>query len=86
VGPMSVKSFGDMADILAADTPRIWESHRPAEGGKAGAMLAELIEEAARRKAGKGVKKDKGKPTPTPTPTRKPTRRKVAARGSVKKR
>jgi bifunctional non-homologous end joining protein LigD len=51
--PDSVKSFGDLADILAADTPAVWESHRPAEGGKAGAMLQEIIEEAARRKVGK---------------------------------
>src|SRR5687767_3628164 len=28
----SVKSFGDFEDILAQDTPDVWESHRPAEG------------------------------------------------------
>ena len=51
--PDSVKSFGDFADILAKDKPDVWESHRPAKGGAAGAMLAEIIEEAARMKAAK---------------------------------
>jgi bifunctional non-homologous end joining protein LigD len=48
--PDSVKSFGDFADILGANKPKIWESHRPAEGGAAGAMLRGIIDEAARRK------------------------------------
>ncbi len=50
--PMSVKSQGDFEDILAADQPAIWESHRPAKGGDAGAMLAAIIEKVAQRKAG----------------------------------
>jgi bifunctional non-homologous end joining protein LigD len=45
--PRSVKSDGDFEDILAADKPDIWESHRPAEGGEAGAMLKKIIERAA---------------------------------------
>jgi bifunctional non-homologous end joining protein LigD len=49
--PDSVKSFGDFADILAKDKPAIWESNRPARGGATGKMLAEIIEEAAERKA-----------------------------------
>jgi bifunctional non-homologous end joining protein LigD len=61
----SVKSFGDFADILAADNPDIWKSHRPAEGGDAGAMLKEIIAKAAKIKAGKS----------TPTPTKKRSRR-----------
>jgi bifunctional non-homologous end joining protein LigD len=51
--PKSVKSDGDFEDILAADRPDVWESNRPAEGGQAGAMLAEIIERATRLKAGK---------------------------------
>jgi len=51
VAPLSVKSFGDMPDILAADNPSVWESDRPAGGGKAGAMLEEVIAQAAKRKA-----------------------------------
>ncbi len=51
--PRSVKSEGDFEDILAADNPDIWVSHRPAEGGEAGAMLAKIIERAAALKAGR---------------------------------
>jgi bifunctional non-homologous end joining protein LigD len=53
VAPQSVKSFGDFEDILAGDTPDVWQSHRPAKGGVAGKMLAEIIERAAQLKAGK---------------------------------
>lgn len=48
--PDSVKSFGDFASILAKDKPAVWESHRPAKGGAAGAMLAAIIDEAAKMK------------------------------------
>src|SRR5215217_5894132 len=50
--PRSVKSEGDFEDILAADNPDVWQSHRPAEGGEAGAMLKKIIERAAALKAG----------------------------------
>jgi bifunctional non-homologous end joining protein LigD len=56
--PKSVKSEGDFEDILAADKPEIWESHRPAEGGEAGQMLAKIIERAAALKAGGAAPKD----------------------------
>ena len=52
--PLSVKSGGDFADILAADKPDIWVSHRPAKGGETGAMLDEIIKKAAALKAGRG--------------------------------
>lgn len=45
--PLSVKSGGDFADILAEDDPAIWESDRPARGGAAGAMLGEIVAQAA---------------------------------------
>jgi bifunctional non-homologous end joining protein LigD len=51
--PKSVKSDGDFEDILAADQPDVWKSHRPAKGGEAGEMLAKIIERAARLKAGR---------------------------------
>jgi bifunctional non-homologous end joining protein LigD len=41
--PKSVKSGGDFEDILAEDTPAVWQSNRPAKGGDAGAMLATII-------------------------------------------
>ena len=49
--PLSVKSEGDLEDILAADTPAVWQSNRPAKGGETGALLAELIERVAERRA-----------------------------------
>jgi bifunctional non-homologous end joining protein LigD len=59
--PLSVKSGGDFEDILGSDTPAIWLSNRPAKGGEAGAMLATIIERAAKLKA---------KP-PAPTPAKR---------------
>jgi len=54
--PLSVKSEGDFADILAADDPAVWTTNRPApaRSGETGAMLASIIEEAARRKSARG--------------------------------
>jgi bifunctional non-homologous end joining protein LigD len=49
--PLSVKSGGDFADILAEDDPAIWESDRPARGGGAGEMFGEIIAQAAAIKA-----------------------------------
>jgi bifunctional non-homologous end joining protein LigD len=51
--PRSVKSDGEFEDILAEDTPAVWISNRPAKGGEAGAMLAQIIERAATLKAGR---------------------------------
>ncbi len=61
VAPDSVKSFGDFADILAADKPDIWNSHEPAKGGAAGQMLREVIEEAAKRKLSKQSSRTRSK-------------------------
>ena len=61
--PKSVKSDGEFEDILASDNPDVWESHRPAEGGEAGAMLKKIIERAAALKA--------GQPLPPATPVAK---------------
>ena len=54
--PKSVKSDGDFEDILAEDTPAIWTSNRPAKGGAAGAMLAKILERAAKLKAARKPK------------------------------
>jgi bifunctional non-homologous end joining protein LigD len=43
--PLSVKSEGDLEDILAADTPAVWRSNKP--GGQIGAALERIIEKAA---------------------------------------
>jgi bifunctional non-homologous end joining protein LigD len=50
--PRSVKSDRDFAQILAAGRPDIWRSHQPAKGGATGALLRQIIEQAARIKAG----------------------------------
>jgi bifunctional non-homologous end joining protein LigD len=47
--PRSVKSDGDLEDILAADTPATWSSKRP--GGQIGAALEQIVEKAARLKS-----------------------------------
>jgi len=56
--PLSVKSEGDFENILAEDTPAVWLSNRPAKGGEAGAMLATIIERAAKLKAKRVTTKD----------------------------
>jgi hypothetical protein len=89
--PKSVKSDGDFEDILAADRPDVWESHRPAEGGAAGAMLSEIISRAARLKAGRlaaaganaAAVKVKGKREKVESPSRKKT---VARKTAAKKK
>ena len=89
--PRSVKSDFDFPEILAEDDPAIWRSHKPAEGGEAGALLRGIIEQAAALKAGRAKPakpaaqpeaKSKARPrakTATPRSTRatagKPTRR-----------
>ncbi|MBI4263397.1 MAG: hypothetical protein HY657_03390 [Acidobacteria bacterium] len=56
--PLSVKSRGDFADILAQDNPDIWRSARPARGGETGALferiIARSLEMKARRPAASG--------------------------------
>jgi len=50
--PLSVKSQGDFADILAEGNPDIWISHRPAAGGEAGALFEKIIRRALEMKGG----------------------------------
>jgi bifunctional non-homologous end joining protein LigD len=45
--PLSVKSGEGFAEILAAENPDIWRSGRPAMTGETGAMLREVVEQAA---------------------------------------
>jgi bifunctional non-homologous end joining protein LigD len=58
--PLSVKSQGDFADILAQDNPDIWQSHRPAEGGEAGAMFAKIIARALEMRRGSDTVREAG--------------------------
>jgi len=83
--PRSVKSDGDFEDILAADTPDVWESNRPAQGGEAGAMLATIIERAAALKEGRDrapAPRARKAPKPSGGVKKKPTaqKKKTAAK------
>jgi bifunctional non-homologous end joining protein LigD len=51
VAPLSVKSGEDFPAILAVDTPAVWRTNRPVVGGETGAMLLNIIEEAAQLRA-----------------------------------
>ena len=77
--PKSVKSQGDFEDILAADNPDVWESHRPAEGGEAGAMLKKIIARAAALRASRSGEPGSRKPDTSPASRAKPARPKAVA-------
>lgn len=49
--PNSVKSGEDFAHILAADDAAIWKTNRPVVGGETGAMLRDIIAQAAQLRA-----------------------------------
>lgn len=90
--PRSVKSDGDLEDILAADQPDIWTSNRPAKGGDAGAMLASIIEKAARIKAGtappaKSTTKPRAQPPKATAKPRaaKPTKTKAKTKAKARR-
>jgi len=70
--PLSVKSEGDFAEILAAGDPAIWTSSRPARSGDAGALFARIVAQAMSMKAGRsGAKKAATRPPARPkAPTR----------------
>ncbi|HEY7290698.1 MAG TPA: DNA polymerase ligase N-terminal domain-containing protein [Vicinamibacterales bacterium] len=88
--PRSVKSNGDFEDILGEETPAVWKSHRPASGADAGAMLAQIIERAAKLKANRAKAADA--PTATkgraaaPKPSRAAARRPRTETKSTPKR
>jgi bifunctional non-homologous end joining protein LigD len=79
--PRSVKSDGDFEDILAEDTPAVWQSHKPAKGGDAGAMLATIIERAAKLRAGR----DSAPPAAPRASSKKSPRPRSPARSAKKK-
>jgi bifunctional non-homologous end joining protein LigD len=79
--PRSVKSDGDFEDILAADTPAVWHSNRPAKGGDAGAMLSSIIERAAALKAARQARPVPATARHEATKTRKRARKGTTTRG-----
>jgi bifunctional non-homologous end joining protein LigD len=50
--PLSVKSEGDFADILAQGNPDIWRSNKPARSGETGAMFDRIVARALEMHAG----------------------------------
>ena len=77
--PLSVKSSGDFADILAGDDPDLWRSERPAKTGETGALFDRIIRQALEMRAG-------AKATPAGT-KKSPAKKKTAKRkAAVKKR
>ncbi len=80
--PKSVKGGGEFEDILAADRPDVWVSNRPAKGGEAGEMLAQIIERAAAMQAGRQPAKAAA---PRSTAPAKAARKKTAAPKAKKK-
>src|SRR5262245_55938706 len=80
--PLSVKSEGDFADILADGNPEIWISNRPAQGGETGAMFQKIVQRALEMKKGApGTKATKeSKDTKEPTDTKGRPARKTAAK------
>jgi hypothetical protein len=72
--PLSVKSEGDFADILAQDNPDIWRSNRPAEGGDTGKLFQSIITRALALKAER-----EGKAVAVAAPARAAAKKKAAA-------
>ena len=91
--PRSVKSDGGFEDILAADRPDVWLSNRPAKGGETGAMLATIIERAAKLKRAQGAgsraqggrAQGAGGRAQAETTKKETTKRKAATKHAVKR-
>lgn len=89
--PLSVKSEGDFADILAADDPDVWTTNRearPAKTGNTATMLEGIIEEAARKKllASKRPTRPKASPKTKRAPPKPPPKHAPRAKAGTKKR
>lgn len=50
--PLSIKSQRDFPEILAEESPDIWQSHEPTKGGAIGKLLKQVIQQAAQQKTG----------------------------------
>ena len=88
--PKSVKSDGDFEDILAQDHPDVWESNRsggrPAQGGEAGEMLAQIIDRAMEIRAGRAGPGTAARSATTNTQTAKTARTAKQKSGAAKRR
>jgi bifunctional non-homologous end joining protein LigD len=84
--PLSVKSSRDFPEILAADDPDIWKSGRPAAGGATGAMLREIIDQAAALKLARIGKTTATKATPQKPKAKPKTPKKQETTASRRRR
>ena len=90
--PLSVKSKGDFADILAEGNPDIWHSNRPARGGETGAMFEKIIARALEMRGSAGstvAAVSKSSPSPSGVKKKKaaqPAARKATKRTAAKKK
>ena len=85
--PLSVKSKGDFAHILAGGDPDIWISHRPASGGEAGAMFEKIIARALEMRGGAATPAKAATPAPAKATRSAPARKtKAAAKKKATKR
>jgi bifunctional non-homologous end joining protein LigD len=84
--PLSVKSNGDFAEILADGNPEIWISNRPAQGGETGAMFQKIVERALEMKGTPRTKETKEPKETKERAPRKPAARKTAKAAVPKKR
>jgi bifunctional non-homologous end joining protein LigD len=85
--PLSVKSEGDFADILADGDPAIWTSNRPAQGGDTGKLFQAIIARALALRAereGGAPGKDEAPSKAAPAP--KAASKARAARKATKKK
>ena len=57
--PLSVKSEGDLADILAKDNPDVWNSGRPAKGGDTGKLFERIIAQAVELRTGNSERSER---------------------------
>jgi bifunctional non-homologous end joining protein LigD len=72
--PLSVKSKGDLAEILAQDNPDIWRSNRPAKGGETGAMFEKIIRRALEMRTNRSNRSTKKEATKRTAAARKRSR------------
>jgi bifunctional non-homologous end joining protein LigD len=83
--PDSVKSAGDLADILSQNNPEIWMSNRPARGGQAGDLFEKIVSRALALRASP-ARQAPAKPDAPPAATKPTAAKRTVAKRTVAKR
>ena len=86
--PLSVKSEGDLDDILADDMPTVWVTGRPATSGTANKQMKATLEKAARKILArqKPARKKKATKSAARKTTAKPSRTRAPRASSAHKK